>query len=123
MAKKRKDEPEAKRYHVEYLDWAKGHAIMVEGCKKDGDDPEYATLWDYCDQGEITVHKSCPSKEAAFAWARENAKLDVFQMPRICEQTLTVHNTDDRGRLVTPMLVWDMTGCWEVDGDELDLAA
>ena len=121
MVKKR--EPEPKRYHVEYLDWAKGHAMMVEGCKKSGDDPEYATLWDYCDQGEITVCHACPTKEAAFEWARANVKLDVFNMPRVCEQTLVVHDTDDLGRRVAPVLVWEQTGYWETDGDEIDLAA
>lgn len=121
MAKKKESDPT--RYHVEYLDWAKGRALMVEGCKKDGDDPERATLWDYCDQGEITVCHPCASKEAAFAWARENAKLDVFNMPRIREQTLTLHSTDDRGRTVQPTLVWDTTGYWETDGNEIDLAA
>lgn len=123
MAKKHKDEPEAKRYHVEYLDWAKGHAMMVDGCKKNGDDPERATLWDYCDQDQITMHQPCASKEVAFAWAKANTKLDVFNMPRVREQTLTLHNTDDRGRIVQPILVWDTTGYWETDGDEIDLAA
>jgi hypothetical protein len=110
MAKKSKDEPEAKRYYVEYLDWAKGHALMVEGCKKHGDDPEHATLWDYCDQSEITVLRPFPSKEAALAWTRQNAKLDVFNMPRVREQTLTLYDTDDRSRPISPTLVWDPTG-------------
>lgn len=119
----RKRQKEAKRYHVEYLDWAKGKAMMVEGCKKSGDDPEYATLWDYCDQSDIIVHHACPTRETAFAWARENAKLDVFNMPRVREQTLTVHDTDDLGRRVAPVLVWDTTGYWEDDGTDILEAA
>lgn len=116
---KRKQEADPKRYHVEYLDWDKGRAMMAEGCKKSGDDPERASLWDYCDQGEITVCHACPTKEAAFAWAKENAKLDVFNMPRICEQTQVVRRTDDRGRPVRACIVWERTGYWEVDGDDI----
>lgn len=103
------------RYHVEYLDWAKGEALMNT---RKGDDSG-AGLWDYVDQAEITAHHACPTKDAAFTWAKENAKLDVFNMPRIREQTLSMHNTDDRGRIVTPWLSWDQTGYWEVDGDEI----
>lgn len=119
----RKRPKEAKRYHVEYLDWAKGKAMIEDGCAKTGDDPEYASLWDYCDQGEIIVHHRCPTKEAAFAWASKNAKLDVFEMPRVQEQTLVVHDTDDRGRRVAPKLVWETTGLWEYDGTDILEAA
>ncbi len=104
------------RYHVEYLDWAKGEKLMNARKEKDDTNPG---LWDYVDQGEITEHKPFPTKDAAFAWAQENHKLDVFNMPRIREQTLTLHNTDDRGRIVAPCLSWDRTGYWEVDGAEL----
>ena len=110
----KRDEPKT-RYHVEYLDWAKGEKLMNA---RKGDD-ENPGLWDYVDQGEITVHKPFPTKEAALAWAQENSKLDVFNMPRVREQTLTLHNTDDRGRPVRPLLSWDRTGYWEVDGTEL----
>lgn len=113
MAKK-KDETKV-RYHVEYLDWAKGEKLMNA---RKGDD-ENAGLWDYVDQGEITAHHALPTKDAAFAWAKENAKLDVFNMPRIREQTLTLHNIDDRGQIVAPRLSWDQTGYWEIDGDEI----
>lgn len=122
MAKKR--EPEHKRYHVEYLDWVQGEKLMNERAAKDGD--TNPGLWDYVDQGEITVQKPFPSKEAAFAWAKANTKLDVWNMPRIREQSLTLHNTDDLGRPVRPILTWDQTGYWEVDGDdilEIDQAA
>ena len=118
MAKKR--EPEPKRYHVEYLDWAQGEKLMNE--RKEADDTNPG-LWDYVDQGEITVHKPLPSKDEAFAWAKANAKLDVFNMPRVREQTLVVHNTDDRGRRVASVLVWETTGYWEDDGEEIDIAA
>lgn len=117
MAKQ--EEPKV-HYHVEYLDWRKGKRLMNE---RKGDD-ECAGLWDYVEQFEITVHRPFGSKEKAFEWAKKNKKLDVFNMPRIREQTLTLHNTDDRGRLVTPWLSWDQTGYWEVDGSELiDIAA
>lgn len=118
MAKK--PEPEAKRYHVEYLDWAKGEKLMNERKRADDTSPG---LWDYVDEGEITVLHACPSKDAAFAWAKDNAKLDVFNMPRVREQTLTVHDTDDRGRRVAPVLVWDTTGMWEDDGTDILEAA
>ena len=110
------------RYHVEYLDWAKGEKLMNA---RKGDDANCG-LWDYVDQDEITKHRPFPTKEAAFTWAQKNAELDVFNMPRIREQTLTLHNTDDRGRIVAPCLSWDRTGYWEVDGDdliEIDVAA
>lgn len=103
------------RYHVEYLDWAKGEKLMNE---RRGDDA-LAGLWDYVEQSEITAHKAIATKDGAFAWAKKNAKLDVFNMPRIREQTLTLHNTDDRGRIVAPWLSWDETGYWEVDGGEI----
>ena len=109
------------RYHVEYLDWAKGEKLMNTRKEKDDENPG---LWDYVDQGEITVHKPFPTKGAAMLWAQANAKLDVFNMPRIREQTLTLRTTDDRGRIVAPWLSWDQTGYWEVDGAELcDIAA
>lgn len=112
-----KQHDEAKtRYHVEYLDWAKGEKLMNA---RKGDDANCG-LWDYVDQGEITAYERCDTKAAAMAWAQKNAKLDVFNMPRIREQTLTLHNTDDRGRIVAPRLSWDQTGYWEVDGTELN---
>jgi hypothetical protein len=103
------------RYQVEYLDWAKGERLMN---KRKGDD-DNPGLWDYVDQGEITVYKPFASKDAARTWAQKNTNLDVFNMPRIREETLTLHNTDDRGRLVAPWLSWDRTGYWEVDGGEI----
>lgn len=115
-----KEQPKT-RYHVEYLDWAKGEKLMNARKEKGDDNPG---LWDYVDQGEITVHKPFQTKDAAFVWAQANCKLDVFNMPRIREQTLTLRTTDDRGRLVAPWLSWEQTGYWEVDGAELnDIAA
>ena len=116
----RKSKQEAKRYHVEYLDWVKGERLMNERKQSDDANPG---LWDYVDQDEIIALRACPSKDAAFAWAKDNAKLDVFNMPRVREQTLTVHRTDDRGRLVAPVLVWDTTGLWEDDGTDILEAA
>lgn len=87
------------RYFVEYLDYAKGVAIM----KAAGADPEYDGLWDYCDQGEITTRKEFPTKAKAVAWAQRHKKLDVFHMPRIEEETFD-------GRQ------WQQTGYWETDG-------
>ena len=104
------------RYHVEYLDWAKGEKLMNARKEKGDTNPG---LWDYVAQCEITTYERFPTKEAAFAWAQEHCKLDVYNMPRIREQTLTLHNTDDRGRIVAPCLSWDRTGYWEVDGAEL----
>ncbi|MBV6487614.1 MAG: hypothetical protein GHHEDOFH_01561 [Pseudorhodoplanes sp.] len=120
MAKK-PDEPKV-RYHVEYLDWAKGKKLAAER----GHDAETDGLWEFVDQGEITVCRPFGTKTAAVAWALQNAKLDVFNMPRVREQTLTMHTTDDRGRVVQPWLSWDTTGYWEADGVEeieTDLAA
>jgi hypothetical protein len=109
------------RYHVEYLDLAEGEKLMLARRQEDDGNPG---LWDYVDQGEITVHKPFPTKPAAFAWAQENHALDAYNMPRIREQTLVLHTTDDRGRVVKPWLSWDQTGYWEVDGAELiDIAA
>ena len=113
MAKRPELEP--KRYHVEYLDWEAGKKLAAER----GSDAEQESLWDSVDQDEITVYKLFPSKDEAAKWAQDNRKLDVFNMPRIREQTLTLHNTDDRGRRVAPVLVWDKTGYWEVDGDDI----
>jgi hypothetical protein len=110
-------EPEQTRYHVEYLDWAKGEKLM--NARKENDD-ENPGLWDYVDQNEITVLKPFPTKDAALAWAQANCKLDVFNMPRVREQTLTLRTTDDRGRTVRPWLSWEQTGYWETDGTEID---
>lgn len=110
-----KEQPKT-RYHVEYLDWKKGERLMNARKEKGDANPG---LWDYVDQDEIMKNKPFPTKEAAFAWAQENSKLDVFNMPRIREQTLTLRTTDDRGRVVAPWLSWDQTGYWEVDGADL----
>lgn len=116
----KKPEPEAKRYHVEYLDWTKGEMLINERKQADDTNPG---LWDYVDQEEITVHHACPNKDAAFAWAKENAKLDVFNMPRVREQVLIVHKFDDCGRRVAPVLIWETTGLWEEDGEDILEAA
>ena len=94
------------RYLVEYLDYAQAVAIM----KAKGADHDKDGIWDFCDQGEITVRKEFPSKWRAVEWARRHKKEDVFHMPRIVEQTYTVRPEDDffRG--------WEQTGYWEMDG-------
>lgn len=105
------------RYIVEYLDYAQGVALM----KAAGGDPEKDGLWDFCDQDEITVRKEFPAKWRAVAWAKRHKKLDVFNMPRIVEQTLTAHPGDALHFAVKP--TWDQTGYWETNGStEIDPA-
>lgn len=100
------------RYFVEYLDYAKGVAAIKEG----GGDPDNDTMWDFCDQGEITVCKVFTTKSRAVAWAQKNKKLDVFHMPRIVEQTYTQATWDDSGEPIPGQRNWEQTGYWEVDG-------
>ena len=97
------------RYFVEYLD----HAAGLKAIRDGGGDVEYDTMWDFCDQGEITIRKEFPTKSKAVAWARRNAKLDVFHMPRIVEETFTERPGDSRHLSVRS---WEQTGYWEVDG-------
>jgi hypothetical protein len=97
------------RYFVEYLDHAQGLAAIKAG----GGDPENDTMWDYCDQGEITVCKEFPTKSKAVAWAQRNKKLDVFNMPRVEERTLIEAPEDD---LHFAVKSWERTGYWETDG-------
>jgi hypothetical protein len=92
-----KPEPGDIRYFVEYLDYAQGVAAIKAG----GGDVENDTMWDYCDQGEITVRREFVSKWRAVAWAKRNKKLDVFYMPRIVEETYSER--------------WEQTGYWETD--------
>lgn len=97
------------RYFVEYLDLAKGIAAIKDG----GGDPDYDGMWDYCDQDEIAVRKEFPTKSKAVAWAQKNRKLDVFNMPRIEEETYTERAGDDDHY---PVRSWEQTGYWELDG-------
>jgi hypothetical protein len=97
------------RYFVEYLDHAKGVAAIKEG----GGDPDNDTMWDFCDQGEITMRREFPTKSKAVAWAQRNKALDVFRMPRIEEQTFTERPGDERHFAVKS---WEQTGYWETDG-------
>lgn len=97
------------RYFVEYLDFAKGVAAIKAG----GGDVENDTMWDFCDQGEITVRKEFTGKWRAVEWARRNKKLDVFHMPRIVEETYTHRPEDYRHVSVRG---WEQTGYWEADG-------
>jgi hypothetical protein len=97
------------RYFVEYLDYAKGVALM----KAAGADPDNDTIWDYCDQHEISVRKEFPAKWRAVEWARRNKKLDVFHMPRIVEETYTEQPEDYRHHSVRG---WEQTGYWEANG-------
>jgi hypothetical protein len=97
------------RYFVEYLDHAQG----VTAIKKGGGDPDNDTMWDFCDQGEIAVRKVFLTKSRAIAWAQRNRKLDVFNMPRIEEQTYEERAGDDEH---LPVKGWVQTGYWECDG-------
>ena len=98
------------RYFVEYLDHAKGIAAIKAG----GGDPENDTMWDFCSQEEITASKEFPTKSRAVAWAQKNKKLDVFNMPRIVEQTYCFTAGDDLHNPSNPD--WEQTGDWETDG-------
>jgi hypothetical protein len=101
-------------YFVEYLDHAQGLAAIKAG----GGNPEHDTMWDFCDQDEITVRKEFPTKSKAVAWAQRNKKLDVFNMPRIIEKTFTERAGDDEHY---PVKGWEQTGYWEIDGQtEID---
>jgi len=97
------------RYFVEYLDHAQGIAAIKAG----GGDPENDTMWDFCDQDEITVRKEFPTKSKAVAWAQRNRKLDVFEMPRVVEETFTERPGDAEHY---PVRSWEQTGYWETDG-------
>lgn len=97
------------RYFVEYLDHAKGVAAM----KEYGAHPDTDTMWDFCSQDEITVRKDFPTKSRAVAWAQKNKKLDVFNMPRVVEETFTERPRDDEHFAVK---AWEQTGYWETDG-------
>lgn len=100
------------RYFVEYLDYAKGAAIM----RKEGGDPEKDGLWDFVEQDEITERKPFPTKSRAVAWAQKNKKLDVFNMPRIVEETYQQAHWDDTGEPIPGQRYWEQTGYWETDG-------
>lgn len=100
------------RYFAEYLDYAAGKKHMIDG----GGDPDYDTMWDYCQQEDITVRKPFPSKEAAVAWAQKNRELDVFNTPRVQEDTFVEIPGDELHLSVSR---WEQTGYWEVDGDEV----
>jgi hypothetical protein len=97
------------RSFVEYIDCAKGIAAI----KKGGGDPDNDTMWDFCDQCEITVRKEFTTRSRAIEWARRNKKLDVFHMPRIVEETFQERFCDDRHH---PVKSWEQTGYWEMDG-------
>jgi len=106
--------PEAgtKRYFVEYLDHAQG----IKAIKDGGGDPDYDTMWDYCDQSEIEVCRPFPSKKTAVRWANENKELDVFSMPRIREDTFVVRLADEEHFATSG---WEQTGYWEMDGTDI----
>lgn len=104
------------RYFVEYLDHAQGVAAIKAG----GGDPDNDTMWDFCDQDEITVRREFTTRSRAMEWARKNKKLDVFHMPRIVEETYTEHLGD---ALHDPVKAWEQTGYWETDGAEIYLDA
>jgi hypothetical protein len=98
------------RYLVEYLDQASGVACITAG----GGDPDQDTMWDFCDQEEITLRKEFPTKSKAVAWAQRNKKLDVFCMPRIEEQTFTARPADELH--LAGRASWQRSGYWETDG-------
>jgi hypothetical protein len=102
------------RYFVEYLDHAQGLAAIKSG----GGDPDNDTMWDFCDQDEITVRKEFTTRPRAMEWARKNKKLDVFNMPRIVEETYTERAGD---AVHHPIKAWEQTGYWEADGTEIYL--
>jgi hypothetical protein len=105
------------RYFVEYLDLAKGVAAMMDR----GGDPDVDTMWDFCEQGEITVRRRFLTKLKAVNWARRNKKLDVFSMPRIVEETF-VDRQPNNDRFF-PVQCWERTGYWEADGKtEIEVA-
>ena len=97
------------RYFVEYLD----HAAGIKAIRDGGGDVDNDTMWDFCDQGEITVRKLFPTKSKAVSWAQRNRKLDVFNMPRIVEETFTERPEDFRHISVRG---WEQSGYWETDG-------
>jgi hypothetical protein len=97
------------RYYVEYLDHAKGAALM----KAAGADPDNDTMWDYCDQGEISVRRPFVSKWRAVEWAKRHKKLDVFHMPRIVEETYQERAADAEHFAAKG---WEQTGYWEANG-------
>ena len=102
------------RYFVEYLDLAAGQKAIKDG----GGDVDNDTMWDFCDQDEILVRKPFPTKSKAVAWAQRNKKLDVFNMPRIVEQTFTEWPEDSEHGAAKS---WEQTGYWETDGQtEID---
>lgn len=105
------------RYFVEYLDLAQGIAAIKAG----GGDPDNDTMWDFCDQGEITVRKSFTTRSRAMEWARRNKKLDVFNMPRIVEETYRQVFWEDTGEPIPGRGHWEQTGYWETDGTEIYL--
>jgi hypothetical protein len=100
------------RYFVEYIDYAQGVAIM----RAAGADPENDSIFDYCDQYDITARSiHFPSKWRAVQWAKRNKKLDAFNMPRIVEQTYQRRAGDDIHTPSPP--AWEQTGYWEMNGN------
>lgn len=98
------------RYLVEYIDYALGIAAVKAG----GGNIDRDSLWDHCDQDDITVNKEFPSKWRAVRWARRNKKLDAFHMPRIIEQTYQARPANSKHFATIAM--WEVTGYWEMDG-------
>jgi hypothetical protein len=98
------------RYFVEYVDHAQGIAAIKAG----GGDPENDTMWDFCSPEDITVRKEFTTKSRAVAWAQKNRKLDVFNMPRIVEETYCFTAGDEIHHPSKPS--WEQTGYWETDG-------
>lgn len=96
------------RYFATYLSWE----IAKKMIRAAGQDPDYASIWDHCDQSDIEVGRKFTTKDAALAWAKANAALDIFNMPRIVEETYAPA-TDDRGRPAG--FAWERTGFWEID--------
>jgi hypothetical protein len=109
MSRWSKPEPGDLRYFVEYLDVAQGIAAIKAG----GGDAENDTMWDYCSQDEITCRIEFTAKFRAVAWARRNKKLDVFNMPRVVEETYQERPADNLHNAVRS---WEQTGYWETDG-------
>lgn len=101
------------RYSVSYLSWELAKKRIVAA----GEDPDYASIWDHCEEHDIEVYRKFKTRAAAVKWAKANNELDIFSMPRIREETYGPVS-DDLGN--PEGCDWTLTGHWEVDGAELN---
>lgn len=101
-----------KLYAASYLSWDKAKERIVAA----GEDPDVASIWDYCEESDIEVYRQFPSRLLALKWAKENSENDIFSMPRVSEFTYQ-RVEDDLGDPAG--CDWERTGYWEMDGLEL----